>query len=75
MNYVLLFMKLMNHTTDLSVLTLLDNYIFIPIDFYSMFMFFYLCQLQQFLYFHMFNSRSLYTNLLYIVANNCQHKL
>jgi hypothetical protein len=40
MNYILLFMKLINHMTDLSVLILLDNYIFILIDFYSMFMFF-----------------------------------
>jgi hypothetical protein len=40
MNYVLLIIKLINHMTDLSVLILLDNYIFIPIDFYSMFMFF-----------------------------------
>jgi hypothetical protein len=39
-NYVLLIIKLINHMIDLSVLILLDNYNFIPIDFYSVFMFF-----------------------------------
>jgi hypothetical protein len=63
-NYLLLFMKLINHKADLSVLILLDNYIFIPIDFYSIFMFPLLVFC---LYFQMSSS-------LYILTNDCQHE-